>query len=77
MDESKWRVIENQNTNSKFCKALAVAIWRTEELADRSVTGAVSNKAKDKQPKKALTPKKVAVIKGKLFSSIRGTVIHC
>ncbi|XP_041036332.1 BEN domain-containing protein 5-like isoform X2 [Carcharodon carcharias] len=39
--EREWRIVNSQRTNSLFVKSLAVAIWGTATLRDRSVCGRV------------------------------------
>ncbi|XP_078390907.1 uncharacterized protein LOC144672782 isoform X2 [Cetorhinus maximus] len=39
--EREWRTVNSQRTNSLFVKSLAVAIWGTTTLRDRSVCGRV------------------------------------
>lgn len=65
IDEKKWKRIQESKSHSQFSKAMAVAIWGTEQLKDRSVTGAKSNAVKDAVPKPPLTPEKMSVIRGK------------
>lgn len=63
LSSEKWQRVQQAKSHSQFCKSLAVAIWGTEELMKRSVTGAKSNAVKDSVPKPPLTPEKVTVIR--------------
>ncbi|KAJ8286465.1 hypothetical protein GJAV_G00039540 [Gymnothorax javanicus] len=63
LTNEKWQRVQEAKSHSQFCKSLAVAIWGTEELKERSVTGAKSNAVKDSVPKRPLTPEKMTVIR--------------
>ena len=55
---------KGHKTSSLLVKTTAVAIWDTDELANRSVSGILSNRYHGEQAKQRLTPKKLDFIKG-------------
>lgn len=59
----KWERVQESKSHSQFCKSLAVAIWGTEGLKERSVTGVKSNAVNNSVPKRPLSPQKMTVIK--------------
>lgn len=65
LTREKWQRVQEAKSHSQFCKSLAVAIWGTEGLKERSVTGAKCNAVKDSAPMRPLTPEKMTVIRGK------------
>ncbi|XP_043206995.1 BEN domain-containing protein 5-like [Amphibalanus amphitrite] len=62
--------IRGQRTASLMVKNMAVALWGTEGLANRSVTGSASNRTQGREPKQRLTPKKLEAIKSELRSQM-------
>ena len=68
--------IKSQRNDSLFIKSLGVAVWGTEALADRSVTGRGSNRYGGRATKQALTPHKLRFVHGKLGRSLRQSVKH-
>ncbi|KAG8174482.1 hypothetical protein JTE90_015754 [Oedothorax gibbosus] len=71
--KEKWlKVIAAKNINeSRFVRNLAVTLWGSEKLTERSVTGAPCKRFKNKQEnaveaKQALTPVKVEAVKNAL-----------
>ncbi|XP_064467689.1 uncharacterized protein LOC135378569 isoform X1 [Ornithodoros turicata] len=62
-----WQDLQQQK-DSHFVKSLAVAIWGTETLMERTLTGSLCNSRKqaDQQPWPRLSPIKVSLIKGSL-----------
>lgn len=69
----QWNSIQ-QKDDSLFCKLLATAIWTTAELRDSSVCGIVSNRIKNGEPKRQLSPLKVGVIRERLCDKLRRTI---
>lgn len=65
MDETSWRDLQ-YNKETHFVKNLAVAIWGSDVLINRSVTGVTSNNQRGTNvvPRPKLTPRKVEFIKG-------------
>ncbi|XP_048055574.1 BEN domain-containing protein 5-like isoform X2 [Megalobrama amblycephala] len=59
----KWDIVRRVVGDSKFCKSLAVVIWGTTVLKQRSVTGMKCNAKKTADAKPPLTPEKVSAIK--------------
>lgn len=68
MDEEKWHQLQRTQGDSKFTKNLAVMIWGTETLKNRSVTGVATKKKKDALPKPPLSPSKLKIVRGKTLS---------
>ncbi|KAK1897397.1 BEN domain containing protein 5, partial [Dissostichus eleginoides] len=54
VEEEKWHQLQRTQGDSKFTKNLAVMIWGTETLKNRSVTGVATKKKKDALPKPPL-----------------------
>lgn len=69
MDEEKWHQLQRTQGDSKFTKNLAVMIWGTETLKNRSVTGVATKKKKDALPKPPLSPSKLKIVRGKMPES--------
>lgn len=65
MEEEKWHQLQRTQGDSKFTKNLAVMIWGTETLKNRSVTGVATKKKKDALPKPPLSPSKLKIVRGK------------
>lgn len=65
----KWDIVRRVEGDSKFCKSLAVVIWGTTVLKQRSVTGMKCNAKKAAEAKPPLTPEKVSAIKGRTVKS--------
>lgn len=68
VDEEKWHQLQRTQGDSKFTKNLAVMIWGTETLKNRSVTGVATKKKKDALPKPPLSPSKLKIVRGKILS---------
>lgn len=68
VDEEKWHQLQRTQGDSKFTKNLAVMIWGTETLKNRSVTGVATKKKKDALPKPPLSPSKLKIVRGKIPS---------
>lgn len=68
VDEEKWHQLQRTQGDSKFTKNLAVMIWGTETLKNRSVTGVATKKKKDALPKPPLSPSKLKIVRGKIMS---------
>ncbi|TKS74580.1 BEN domain-containing protein 5 [Collichthys lucidus] len=56
--------------DSKFTKNLAVMIWGTETLKNRSVTGVATKKKKDALPKPPLSPSKLKIVRECLYDRV-------
>ena len=56
VEEEKWHQLQRTQGDSKFTKNLAVMIWGTETLKNRSVTGVATKKKKDALPKPPPNP---------------------
>uniref|UniRef100_A0A4W5PDX6 BEN domain containing 5 n=1 Tax=Hucho hucho TaxID=62062 RepID=A0A4W5PDX6_9TELE len=65
VQEEKWHQLQRTQGDSKFTKNLAVMIWGTETLKNRSVTGVATKKKKDALPKPPLSPSKLKIVRGK------------
>lgn len=66
--KSQWEALRQQQSDSRFVKEAATAIWGRDILKIRSVTGTLSNSAKAKGltvPYAQLTPRKVKALTGK------------
>lgn len=62
----KWEMISNQKKHSLYVKYLATAVWGTDGLKERSIDGKVCNRfGQERGAKRALTPRKLRVVKGK------------
>lgn len=68
VEEEKWHQLQRTQGDSKFTKNLAVMIWGTETLKNRSVTGVATKKKKDALPKPPLSPSKLKIVRGKINS---------
>lgn len=68
VEEEKWHQLQRTQGDSKFTKNLAVMIWGTETLKNRSVTGVATKKKKDALPKPPLSPSKLKIVRGKTNS---------
>lgn len=64
VEEDKWHQLQRTQGDSKFTKNLAVMIWGTETLKNRSVTGVATKKKKDALPKPPLSPSKLKIVRG-------------
>ncbi|XP_077507164.1 BEN domain-containing protein 5-like [Amblyomma americanum] len=76
VDRGAWNLLLGSPTDSMFCRAAAMVYWTPEELRNRSVTGALSNKYKSlgrTEAKPALSPAKVSSLKA-LFHVFMGDV---
>src|ERR1043166_9562231 len=61
-----WKnYIIKQAKESLFVKSLAVAIWSSNVLRNRSVTGSVCPTKRDRDPPPPLSPKKLGVVRGR------------
>ena len=67
VEEEKWHQLQRTQGDSKFTKNLAVMIWGTETLKNRSVTGVATKKKKDALPKPPLSPSKLKIVRGKIL----------
>ncbi|MEE6495476.1 hypothetical protein FKM82_002061 [Ascaphus truei] len=70
VDEEKWHQLQVTQGDSKFTKNLAVMIWGTEVLKNRSVTGVATKKKKDAIPKPPLSPHKLSVVRECMYDRI-------
>ncbi|XP_069498331.1 BEN domain-containing protein 5 isoform X2 [Ambystoma mexicanum] len=70
VDEEKWHQLQITQGDSKFTKNLAVMIWGTEVLKNRSVTGVATKKKKDAIPKPPLSPHKLSIVRECLYDRI-------
>ncbi|XP_019304898.2 BEN domain-containing protein 5 isoform X3 [Panthera pardus] len=66
VDEEKWHQLQVTQGDSKYTKNLAVMIWGTDVLKNRSVTGVATKKKKDAVPKPPLSPHKLSIVRGNL-----------
>ncbi|XP_069555111.1 BEN domain-containing protein 5-like isoform X1 [Brachyistius frenatus] len=66
VEEEKWHQLQRTQGDSKFTKNLAVMIWGTETLKNRSVTGVATKKKKDALPKPPLSPSKLKIVRDHL-----------
>lgn len=69
--KTKWERLLKQNVDSRFVKEAATAIWGTEVLKKRSVTGTLSNRAIKMGKTEAfpcLSPEKVDALRSKCAS---------
>ncbi|XP_075532404.1 uncharacterized protein LOC142565764 [Dermacentor variabilis] len=70
MDRDTWQRLLALPTDSAFCKQLAVRLWGSEILCQRSLTGSLSNRAISKGVTRvfpALSPVKVASMSDSFF----------
>lgn len=65
VDEEKWHQLQVTQGDSKYTKNLAVMIWGTDVLKNRSVTGVATKKKKDAVPKPPLSPHKLSIVRGR------------
>uniref|UniRef100_A0A3Q2H523 BEN domain containing 5 n=1 Tax=Equus caballus TaxID=9796 RepID=A0A3Q2H523_HORSE len=63
VDEEKWHQLQVTQGDSKYTKNLAVMIWGTDVLKNRSVTGVATKKKKDAIPKPPLSPHKLSIVR--------------
>lgn len=72
VEEEKWHQLQRTQGDSKFTKNLAVMIWGTETLKNRSVTGVATKKKKDALPKPPLSPSKLKIVRGEILTYTSG-----
>uniref|UniRef100_A0A8C4P7N7 BEN domain-containing protein 5 n=1 Tax=Dromaius novaehollandiae TaxID=8790 RepID=A0A8C4P7N7_DRONO len=70
VDEEKWHQLQVTQGDSKYTKNLAVMIWGTDVLKNRSVTGVATKKKKDAVPKPPLSPHKLSIVRECLYDRI-------
>ncbi|XP_053549473.1 BEN domain-containing protein 5 isoform X2 [Bombina bombina] len=70
VNEEKWHQLQATQGDSKFTKNLAVMIWGTDVLKNRSVTGVATKKKKDAIPKPPLSPHKLSVVRECMYDRI-------
>lgn len=72
LEKGKWDLISNNVKDTIFVKDLATAIWGKDNLKGRSLEGIPCNRLKSQgaTSKPALTPEKLAVVKGKCACQI-------
>ncbi|XP_053326205.1 BEN domain-containing protein 5 isoform X2 [Spea bombifrons] len=70
VNEEKWHQLQATQGDSKYTKNLAVMIWGTEVLKNRSVTGVATKKKKDAVPKPPLSPHKLSVVRECMYDRI-------
>ncbi|XP_038858453.1 BEN domain-containing protein 5 [Salvelinus namaycush] len=70
VQEEKWHQLHRTQGDSKFTKNLAVMIWGTETLKNRSVTGVATKKKKDALPKPPLSPSKLKIVRECLYDRV-------
>ncbi|XP_071982948.1 BEN domain-containing protein 5 isoform X2 [Engystomops pustulosus] len=70
VNEEKWHQLQATQGDSKYTKNLAVMIWGTDVLKNRSVTGVATKKKKDASPKPPLSPHKLSVIRECVYDRI-------
>ncbi|XP_076845687.1 BEN domain-containing protein 5 isoform X1 [Brachyhypopomus gauderio] len=70
VEEEKWHQLQRTQGDSKFTKNLAVLIWGTETLKNRSVTGVATKKKKDALPKPPLSPSKLKIVRECLYDRV-------
>ncbi|XP_021459708.2 BEN domain-containing protein 5 [Oncorhynchus mykiss] len=70
VQEDKWHQLQRTQGDSKFTKNLAVMIWGTETLKNRSVTGVATKKKKDALPKPPLSPSKLKIVRECLYDRV-------
>ncbi|XP_052003533.1 BEN domain-containing protein 5-like [Xyrauchen texanus] len=68
----KWDIVRRVEGDLRFCKSLAVVIWGTTVLKQRSVTGMKCNAKKAAEAKPPLTPEKISAIKECLSQRLKG-----
>ncbi|KAM4722111.1 BEN domain-containing protein 5 isoform 1-T1 [Rhinophrynus dorsalis] len=70
VNEEKWHQLQATQGDSKYTKNLAVMIWGTDVLKNRSVTGVATKKKKDAVPKPPLSPHKLSVVRECMYDRI-------
>ncbi|XP_027693787.1 BEN domain-containing protein 5 isoform X1 [Vombatus ursinus] len=70
VDEERWHQLQVTQGDSKYTKNLAVMIWGTDVLKNRSVTGVATKKKKDAVPKPPLSPHKLSIVRECLYDRI-------
>ncbi|XP_043820569.1 BEN domain-containing protein 5 [Dromiciops gliroides] len=70
VDEERWHQLQVTQGDSKYTKNLAVMIWGTDVLKNRSVTGVATKKKKDAIPKPPLSPHKLSIVRECLYDRI-------
>ena len=61
----QWDALQSQQKHSLFVKGLAVAVWGTDTLKDRSLDGKVCPRFKnEREPRPPLSPEKLKAVKG-------------
>ncbi|XP_064415857.1 BEN domain-containing protein 5 [Latimeria chalumnae] len=70
VDQDKWYQLQLTQGDSKFTKNLAVMIWGTDVLKNRSVTGVATKKKKDAVAKPPLSPHKLSVVRECVYDRI-------
>ncbi|KAM5148253.1 BEN domain-containing protein 5-like isoform 3-T3 [Mantella aurantiaca] len=70
VNEEKWHQLQATQGDSKYTKNLAVMIWGTDVLKNRSVTGVATKKKKDASPKPPLSPHKLSIIRECVYDRI-------
>ncbi|XP_040612893.1 cytosolic carboxypeptidase 6 isoform X3 [Mesocricetus auratus] len=75
VDEEKWHQLQVTQGDSKYTKNLAVMIWGTDVLKNRSVTGVATKKKKDAIPKPPLSPHKLSIVRENLREGTEKKVI--
>ncbi|OCT84992.1 BEN domain-containing protein 5-like isoform X1 [Xenopus laevis] len=70
VNEEKWHQLQATQGDSKYTKNLAVMIWGTDVLKNRSVTGVATKKKKDAIPKPPLSPHKLSVVRECMYDRI-------
>ncbi|XP_048353345.1 BEN domain-containing protein 5-like isoform X4 [Sphaerodactylus townsendi] len=70
VDGEKWHQLQVTQGDSKYTKNLAVMIWGTDVLKNRSVTGVATKKKKDAIPKPPLSPHKLSIVRECLYDRI-------
>ncbi|XP_070949391.1 cytosolic carboxypeptidase 6 isoform X7 [Macaca nemestrina] len=75
VDEEKWHQLQVTQGDSKYTKNLAVMIWGTDVLKNRSVTGVATKKKKDAVPKPPLSPHKLSIVRDNLREGAEQKVV--
>ncbi|XP_068809193.1 BEN domain-containing protein 5 isoform X1 [Struthio camelus] len=76
VDEEKWHQLQVTQGDSKYTKNLAVMIWGTDVLKNRSVTGVATKKKKDAVPKPPLSPHKLSIVRVHIYTGEKKKT-HC
>ncbi len=74
MRREAWSRIQNNTRDSLFVKELAVAIWGTKTLGERSLTGKECSTTKT--TKQRLTPQKLQTLKGSRARVMESVMEH-